>query len=108
MKEMSKIKVITKKSANSVLNERKILSSLKHDFIVNMSYAFQDSQTLYLIMDLLTGGDLRLHISKIKTFSETDTKFTCACIILALEYLHNNNIIHRDIKPENLVVDVNG
>jgi len=37
MKEMSKIKVITKKSANSVLNERKILTSLKHDFIVNMS-----------------------------------------------------------------------
>lgn len=59
-------------------------------------------------MDLLTGGDLRLHISKNKIFSEVDTKFTCACIILSLEYLHKNNIIHRDLKPENLVVDKNG
>lgn len=59
-------------------------------------------------MDLLTGGDLRLHISKKRIFTEEETKFTIACIILSLEYLHNNNIIHRDIKPENLVMDHNG
>jgi len=46
MKEMSKIKVISKKSANSVMNERKILANLRSDFIVNMHFAFQDSQTL--------------------------------------------------------------
>lgn len=46
MKEMSKIKVITKKSANSVMNERKILTNLKCEFLVNMHFAFQDSQTL--------------------------------------------------------------
>jgi len=43
---MSKIEVMTKKSANSVMNERKILINLKSDFIVNMHFAFQDSQTL--------------------------------------------------------------
>lgn len=59
-------------------------------------------------MDLLTGGDLRLHISKKRFFTEEETKFTAACIILSLEYLHNNNIIHRDLKPENLVMDANG
>merc|ERR1712226_724115 len=100
---MSKIKIITKKSANSVMNERKILSNLNFDFIVNMYYGFQDSHTLYLIMDLLTGGDMRLHISKKRVFSETETKFTAACIIVALEFLNKHNIIHRDLKPENLV-----
>ena len=38
-----------------------------------MVYAFQDYENLYLVMDLLTGGDLRYHISKLKKFSETQT-----------------------------------
>lgn len=59
-------------------------------------------------MDLLNGGDMRLHISKKRVFSETETKFTSACILVALEFLCKNNIIHRDIKPENLVVDHRG
>lgn len=59
-------------------------------------------------MDLLTGGDMRLHISKKRVFSESETKFTSACIILSLEFLNKHNIIHRDIKPENLVVDHKG
>jgi serine/threonine protein kinase len=64
MKEMFKSRIIAKRSVNSVLNERKLLLILKHDFIVNMRYAFQDSENLYLTMDLLTGGDLRYHIGR--------------------------------------------
>jgi serine/threonine protein kinase len=59
-------------------------------------------------MDLLTGGDLRYHLCVYHKFSENQTKFFIACVILGLEYIHNNNIIHRDIKPENLVCDENG
>src|SRR5690606_33221553 len=77
-------------------------------FIVNMQYAFQDYENLYLVMDLLTGGDLRYHVSKHKRFSEEQTKFFVCCILLGLEYLHVNNILHRDIKPENLVLDDKG
>lgn len=58
-----------KRSVNSVMNERKLLANLKHPFLVNMSYAFQDQKNLYLIMDLLNGGDLRFHIAKRKRFS---------------------------------------
>lgn len=59
-------------------------------------------------MDLLTGGDLRFHIGKNRKFKEVQTRFFIACILISLEYLHNNNIIHRDIKPENLVLDKDG
>lgn len=38
-----------------------------------MIFAFQDRENLYLVMDLLTGGDLRFHISKRKKFSEEQT-----------------------------------
>lgn len=60
---------------------------------------------MYLIMDLLTGGDLRFHIGRMRRFKENQTKFFIACILVGLEYLHENNIIHRDIKPENIVLD---
>ncbi|KRW98381.1 Protein kinase-like domain [Pseudocohnilembus persalinus] len=108
MKEMSKSLVITKKSVNSVMNERQLLSQLKFPFLVNMFYAFQDRENLYLIMDLMPGGDLRYHIGRQRRFNEEQTRFFVACIFMGLEYLHNNNIIHRDIKPENLVLDSDG
>ena len=108
MKEMLKTRIISKNSVNSVINERKLLAVLKHPFIVNMQYAFQDRENLYLVMDLMTGGDLRYHLNVNKRFSEVQTKFFAACVTLGLEYLHINKVIHRDIKPENLVLDGRG
>ena len=108
LKEMSKLKIIDKKSEKSINSEREFLSKLNHPFIVNMHYAFQDKENLYLVMDLLNGGDLRFHISRYRKFSEEQTRFFIANMIFALEYIHENNVIHRDIKPENLVLDEKG
>ena len=105
---MSKVKIIDRRSEKSIKTEREFLSKLRHPFIVNMNCAFQDFENLYLVMDLLTGGDLRYHICKLRRFSENKTKFFIACLLLGLEYIHSNNIIHRDIKPENLVFDDRG
>ena len=108
LKEMSKVRIIDRHSERSIKGERDFLSVLLHPFIVNMVCSFQDYENLYLVMDLLTGGDLRYHLCKIRHFSEEETKFFIACLLLGLEYIHGNNIIHRDIKPENLVSDENG
>jgi serine/threonine protein kinase len=108
MKEMNKAKIIDKKSEKSVKSERDLLSKLNHPFIINMHFSFQDTDNLYLVMDLLTGGDLRYHICKKRYFTEEQAKFFISCIILGLEYCHYYNIIHRDIKPENLILDSRG
>ena len=105
---MSKVKIIDKKSIKSINSERDLLSELYSPYIVNMYYAFQDKEYLYLVMDLLPGGDLRYHISIHKKFSEEQTRFFICGIILSLEYIHSKGIIHRDIKPENLVLDAKG
>ena len=108
LKEMSKRKILDKNSEKSINSERKFLSLLNHPFIVNMHYAFQDNDNLYLVIDMLSGGDLRYHCSRYRIFSEEQTRFFIACILYSLEYIHSNNVIHRDIKPENLVLDEKG
>lgn len=105
---MYRPRIITKKSIESVLNERELLAELKHPFLVNMVYAFQDRLNLYLVMDYMPGGDLRFQLGRCERFPENVVKFFVCCILLSLQYLHGNNIIHRDLKPENIIFDGKG
>ena len=108
MKEMSKVKIYQKKAINLIKNELTILSNLRHPLISNLYYAFQDKENLYLIMDYLSGGDLRQYIKNYHLCKEDEIKFIISNIIVIFEYLYENNIIHRDLKPENLIFDKNG
>lgn len=108
MKEMRKDLIVSKRSVGSIMNERRLLGILKHPFIVNLHYAFQNLEYLYLIIDLMSGGDFRYYLVKNRTFTKESLKFLAASILAGLEYLHINNIVHRDIKPENLVIDSKG
>ena len=49
---------------------------MDHRFLVNMVFAFQDRDNLYLVMDLMTGGDLRYHIGRMRRFTEEQTSKT--------------------------------
>ena len=66
MKEMLKARVMAKKSIESVLMELAIMQKIDSDFIVNVHWAFHDDDYLYLVMDLMHGGDLRYHHSSIR------------------------------------------
>lgn len=68
MKEMLKARVMAKKSIESVMKELELMCKIDSDFIVNVHYAFHDVEFLYLVMDLMEGGDLRYHHSQIRKF----------------------------------------
>ena len=109
---MSKLKIIKKNSVKNINNEKKFLSMLNNPFLVNMICSFQDNENLYLVMDLLLGGDMRYHINKKAVYNrkndENQLKFIAGCVLVGLNYIHEKQIIHKDIKPENLVFDSRG
>ena len=61
----------------------------------------------YLVVDLMTGGDLRFHISR-KTFTEDAVQFWIASLGCALRYIHTQGIVYRDVKPDNVLLDKDG
>ena len=108
MKQLSKCKLIEQKCYEDIIYEQELCSRLEHPFIAPLLFSFQDKEYLYMVNDLMSGGDLRYWYIQKKIFTEKECKFIVACIILALEYLHTNKIIHRDLKPENILFDKNG
>jgi len=88
--------------------ERQILELMDFPFIIKLKYAFQNEHKLYLIMDYCPGGELFFHIQRVERFNEEAVKFYAAQITLAINHLHENNIIYRDLKPENVLIDKDG
>ena len=108
MKVLVKEKVILLDQIKNTLTERKILENSKHPFISKLIFAFQDEEKLYLLTDFMPGGDL---MHKLISYGKLDiniVKIYASEILLALEYLHQRNIIFRDLKPENILIDKDG
>lgn len=93
------------------MTERRILAQVRSPFIVDMQFAFQTDEKLYLIMEFVPGGELFTYIQSEKhrnshqPFSEKIIRFYAAELIIALEQVHDLGIIYRDLKPENVLVD---
>lgn len=108
IKEIKKSLITSENAVKVILNEKRVLTKLNHNFIVNLLLAFQDDDYLYLVVELKPAGDLRYHMYMNTQFSEEQCKFFACCMIVALEYIHSRHVIHRDIKPENLLFDPEG
>ena len=85
-----------------------MLERIDFPLIVNLRYAFQDDDTLFMALDLMLGGDLRFLLDRMGSLSELQVRFYVAQIGLSLNYMHRRRIAHRDIKPENILLDDRG
>ncbi|XP_055930707.1 serine/threonine-protein kinase 32B-like [Argiope bruennichi] len=109
MKYMNKSQCIEKDAFRNVLKEIEILSSLEHPFLVNLWFTFQDEEDMFMVVDLLLGGDLRYHMQQSTSKIERERAILYISeIALALDYLKSKRILHRDIKPENILIDDGG
>ena len=61
---------------------------------------------MYLVLELINGGDLFDAITGVTRFSEPQARVMVRHLASALAYLHSNSIVHRDVKPENLLVSI--
>lgn len=108
MKVLKKSKIVKLKQVEHTNDERTMLSCVSHPFLIRLWGTFQDYYFVYMIMDYIEGGELFTLLRKSQRFPIPVSKFYAAEVILALEYLHDMDIIYRDLKPENILLDRNG
>ncbi|XP_050992738.1 serine/threonine-protein kinase DCLK3 [Labeo rohita] len=90
-----------------IQNEIALLRSLEHPRLIQLFRSHHTHTHVYLLMELVTGGDLFDAITQNGRFTEPSAACMIRDISQALEYIHNKSIAHRDIKPENLLVQRN-
>ncbi len=108
MKILSKNQIKLKHQEEHTKTERNLMVQINNPFIVNIKFAFQDENKLYIVSDFMQGGDMFYHLHSKKKFDEATSKFYAIELILGLEFLHKNNMIYRDLKPENILMDSTG
>ncbi|CAD8082600.1 unnamed protein product [Paramecium sonneborni] len=106
------IKIIKKKLVNrydQLKQESTILASLRHQNIVKFIDVKETDTRILIIMELIEGGSLEDLMEKLhknnQWFTEEQCKTIIRNILLALSYMHKNNVVHRDLKPENILVN---
>ena len=98
-------------TVDEIFNEKNIMMKSDNPFLVKLQGCFQDETNVYFLMEVMEGGNMFNYIrnTKKQNFSEEQTKFYCAEVVLALEHLHSTmQVIYRDLKPENILFSKDG
>uniref|UniRef100_A0A3P8ZP81 Calcium/calmodulin-dependent protein kinase 1Db n=1 Tax=Esox lucius TaxID=8010 RepID=A0A3P8ZP81_ESOLU len=105
--KMVAVKCIPKKALKgketSIENEIAVLRKIKHENIVALEDIYESPNHLYLIMQLVSGGELFDRIVEKGFYTEMDASRLIKQVLDAVNYLHAMGIVHRDLKPENLL-----
>ncbi|KRG07275.1 calcium/calmodulin-dependent protein kinase type 1 isoform X2 [Drosophila mojavensis] len=101
------VKIIDKKALKgkeeSLENEIRVLRRLTHPNIVQLLETYEDKAKVYLVMELVTGGELFDRIVEKGSYTEKDASHLIRQILEAVDYMHEQGVVHRDLKPENLL-----
>uniref|UniRef100_A0A1I7SBJ3 Serine/threonine-protein kinase par-1 n=1 Tax=Bursaphelenchus xylophilus TaxID=6326 RepID=A0A1I7SBJ3_BURXY len=104
------IKIIDKTALNpsslqKLFREVRIMKQLDHPNIVKLYQVMETDQTLYLVMEYASGGEVFDYLVAHGRMKEKEARAKFRQIVSAVQYLHSKNIIHRDLKAENLLLD---
>ena len=105
------IKMVEKEKMLSkyFVNEKNIMLSLDHPFIVKMVKSMHNKKYCFILMEFVNQMNLDKHLSKKRTKrNKSEIQFYIGSILLMLDYLQKKYIAHRDIKPSNIMIDDNG
>ncbi|EDV28082.1 uncharacterized protein TRIADDRAFT_20881 [Trichoplax adhaerens] len=110
IKALKKADIISREELDSLMSEKRIFeiaNAMRHPFLVNLFACFQTKEHVCFVMEYASGGDLMMHIHN-DVFTETRTIFYAGCVVLGLQYLHEQAIVYRDLKLDNLLLDSDG
>ncbi|ORY36551.1 AGC/YANK protein kinase [Rhizoclosmatium globosum] len=108
LKYIDKKMCVEMKAVDCIIQERFLLEEIQSPFTCNLRYAFQDDENMFMVIDLMLGGDLRYLLNTKGNLSEDLIKFYMAECVLGIAYLHSKNIVHRDLKPDNILISETG
>ncbi|KAF7768239.1 hypothetical protein Agabi119p4_7482 [Agaricus bisporus var. burnettii] len=108
LKTIRKQHIVIRNEITHTLAERLVLAQVDNPFIVPLKFSFQSEQKLYLVLAFVNGGELFHHLQREQRFNEERARFYSAELLLALEHLHELDVVYRDLKPENILLDYTG
>ncbi|CAE7888145.1 NEK1, partial [Symbiodinium necroappetens] len=110
--KMVDVSKASRKEMEDAVKEGKLLSELKHPYIVRYRESFTESGWLCILMDYCEGGDLTARIAEAKRgrkpLSEDQILRWFVQAIMALDYIHKKHVLHRDLKPSNFFLSKSG
>lgn len=96
------------KGKESLMNEIEIMQMVHHPNIMNLQELHESKNSIYLVLELLEGGELFNYVSSKNSISVAEICRVMRCLLEALSYLSDKKILHRDLKPENMILKEKG
>ncbi|KAM6126748.1 ribosomal protein S6 kinase alpha-2 isoform 2-T2 [Pterocles gutturalis] len=97
------VKIIDKSKRDPSEEIEILLRYGQHPNIITLKDVYDDGKYVYLVMELMRGGELLDRILRQKCFSEREASAVLCTITRTVDYLHSQGVVHRDLKPSNIL-----